>query len=50
VLLAQLMRGYIKRRQWLARLQAIEIGRLLFGQPEPKMVSSDELLAMLPQA
>jgi hypothetical protein len=44
------MRAYIKRQQWLARMQAVEIGRLLFGKPEPKMVSSDELLAMLPQA
>lgn len=49
-MLGQLIRGYTKRQQWLARIQAIEVARVLFGEPGPEMVSSEEMLALLPQA
>jgi len=42
-----LLEAYVTRQRFLARLQAVEVGRVLFGSKEPREISTAEMLGLL---
>jgi len=42
-----LLDAYVARQRFLARLQAVEVGRVLFGSREAREIQTAEMLALV---
>lgn len=42
-----LLHAYVRRQQFLARLQALEVAKVLFGKAEPREISTAEMMRII---
>lgn len=42
-----LLHAYVRRQQFLAQLQALEVAKVLFGKAEPREISTAEMMRII---